>query len=131
MLAGHFQNPSAIMQAGMVMSHIDPNATAYVDDPNMGYVAPPLVALFLKPGLLHNRSVPTARTLLCKDPEGRPTRWRWKGEPGAFAEEALETSPPNGAGDVYDTQRRGLRNRGQDYCDAPKEDPSARKGLSE
>lgn len=113
-----------------VVRAIDPRVGASEFDTNedRGYVAPPLVAMFTKDALLHNRSVPTARDLLCKTPENRPKRWAWTSHPDIFDGRAVNPHANKGG---YDTSGYGFSNAGHDFCGLLKDDPKACDSLLE
>lgn len=115
-----------------VLQTFDPESTVpHKGERDLGYVAPPLVALFTKPAFLHNHSVPTARELLCKSAADRAPVWSRRGE-GSVFDDASVSRYAAGAGESrYDTRRPGFSNRGHDYCKMLKEDPKACDAMVE
>jgi mono/diheme cytochrome c family protein len=96
--------------------------------PALGYVAPPLDAVWATAPYLHNDSVPSIAALL--DSRLRPAYWRHRTEPREYDQEALgwryETLEhgKDGAADaaearaIYDTTRHGYGNGGHTFGDA-------------
>lgn len=105
-----------------------------VSPSNRGYIAPPLVSLFAKTGLLHNRSVPTVKQLLCTFPEKRASVWSKPIDSNVFNEEGLTQNP---TGEVvtgqirYDTKEKGFSNSGHNFCNLLKDDPTACDAVTE
>lgn len=129
-------NESEIEHHMKVVKSVDPEASSsgIYTPGDIGYVAPPLVALFARPALLHNHSVPTARDLLCKKAGDRPKRWAAdKSRGNAFndGDVAREPSGTTPERPVYDTSRKGFSNQGHDFCGQLKDDPKACDSLLE
>ncbi|MGE3387695.1 MAG: hypothetical protein AB7K41_13280 [Bdellovibrionales bacterium] len=83
------------------------------------YVAPPLVALWAKPALLHNRSVPTLYDLLCTRESDRPKRWRLnQPAPDVMSYNSVDRDPSEDSFNqpIYYTNKRGFSNIGHNYC---------------
>lgn len=99
-----------------------------VDDPVVGYTAPPLDGIWATAPFFHNGSVPTLELVL--DSGSRPTRWKrvdydstnfdeaelgwpWIELPYSWAD-----APDDERKFVYDTTQLGHGNRGHDFGDA-------------
>ncbi len=78
-------------------------------------VAPPLIALFTKSGLLHNKSVPTLDDLLCTKQEERPRSWKIKSKPDVFDKNSVNRAP-SPSPETYDTDLIGSKNTGHNFC---------------
>lgn len=112
------------------MKDVDP-CSQFEDVEKEYIVAPPLIALFTKSGLLHNRSVPTLKDLLCTPQDERPMKWKIKGEPDVFDADSVDRSPTDTAG-VYNTEGFGAKNIGHDFCTTElKNDSRSCKALIE
>jgi mono/diheme cytochrome c family protein len=95
--------------------------------PALGYVAPPLDAVWATAPYLHNGSVPTLEALL--DASKRPRYWRFTSDQPAFDEKALGwayAESPHGKDGamswderyrVYDTSLPGYSNEGHTFGD--------------
>ncbi len=96
--------------------------------PALGYVAPPLDAVWATAPYLHNGSIPSIAALL--DSTQRPTYWQmdteprqydpdtlgWRFEALEFGKEAVEDLQR--AKRIYDTTRHGYGNQGHQFGDA-------------
>ncbi|MEA3278591.1 MAG: c-type cytochrome [Pseudomonadota bacterium] len=95
--------------------------------PALGYVAPPLDAVWATAPYLHNGSVPTLEALL--DTSKRPRYWRFASDRPAFDEKALGwayVQSPHGKDGamswderyrIYDTSLMGYSNEGHTFGD--------------
>ncbi|MBK8238649.1 MAG: c-type cytochrome [Deltaproteobacteria bacterium] len=98
-----------------------------VDDPVVGYVAPPLDGIWATAPYLHNGSVPSLALVL--DSAARPTQWqRVDHDTRNFDELALgwpwftpstgwDDAPPEVRKHIYDTTKQGHGNGGHDFGD--------------
>ena len=96
-----------------------------LQQPALGYVAPPLDGIWATAPYLHNGSVPTLAALL--DGEARPTRWRFDGDHPDYDQTALgwnyrrlqqgrrQYASLEEQKWVYDSTRPGFSNQGHDY----------------
>lgn len=134
-LALRFADPEKLDHHNKVVSSITKNSAASFESASgLGYIAPPLVALFTKSALLHNHSVPTMKELLCTKAVDRASRWSLKEGANIFDEEGLTRNPPINFDlkqTVYDTNKQGFSNSGHDFCDLLKEDPVACSEITE
>jgi len=94
--------------------------------PELGYVAPPLDAVWATAPYLHNGSVPTIEALL--DSSKRPTCWTWSYDSTDYNQDTLgwnfqttdchdEITEPDDRSQVYDTHHRGYGNQGHTFGD--------------
>lgn len=105
-----------------------------ISDVQKEYVAPPLVAMFTKSALLHNRSVPTLKQLLCTSADKRAKVWASKPSSNIFDHSQIVLDPkvtnnPNLS--YYDTTNRGFSNGGHDFCSVLKSDTASCDALIE
>ncbi len=96
--------------------------------PALGYVAPPLEAVWATAPYLHNGSVPSLAALL--DSTQRPTYWQLRTDPREYDPDTLgwrfdvlesgkeAAESPELAKRVYDTTRHGYGNQGHRFGDA-------------
>lgn len=98
------------------------------ETPKKNYmVAPPLTALYTRSALLHNKSVPTLKDLLCTPESERPARWRsLKTTPNVADYGSVDRNPTEDSfqNPIFDTNLRGASNSGHDFCTSElKRDP--------
>ncbi len=127
------KNPEEMKHHMAVLNQIDPNAqqtnlNVYGD---LGYVAPPLVAMFTKTALLHNHSVPTLKDLLCKSEGDRPTRWTRNSSSNVFTPENVNYNPKKGDDAVFNSSDHGFGNKGHDFCRDLKNNPESCNAVIE
>lgn len=115
-----------------IVKLVDPTAKLYDPHENPSYLAPPLVAMFTKTALLHNKSVPTIEHLICTDEKDRPKKWSWKSEPNIFeAGEVITSGRSALAWPIYNTNGHGFGNQGHNFCQPLKNDKAACLNLVE
>lgn len=74
-------------------------------------IAPTLRGLSARNALLHNRSVPNLKELLCKDQKNRVRHFSQDPHRNVFQQISTSTSFP-----IYDTQSPGFSNQGHNFC---------------
>lgn len=96
------------------VKEIDP-CSEFIDSPNEYIVSPPLVALFTKSGLLHNRSVPTLHDLLCVKENDRPKKWKLKADANVYDRNSVDRAAAD-SDTTYNTTLIGSSNQGHNFC---------------
>jgi hypothetical protein len=134
-LLERLDDPKELIRYNDVMKkYFDQSSGIKISEVQKEYIAPPLVAMFTKSALLHNRSVPSLNQLLCIPADKRAKIWTSKSSSNVFNHTELnldpkETNDPNVT--YYDTTKRGFSNSGHDFCSVLKTDPTACEALIE
>ena len=137
-MAGYAAGEYAYLEDWFHDSYFGTVTDLAVDDPFVGYVAPPLDGIWASAPFFHNGSVPSLELVL--DSSARPTYWRrldydsthfdWVSLGWPWQETGpRDDAPVNDRKYIYDTTKTGHQNGGHTFGDAL--DPGERQALLE